>query len=49
MDRQHVQPGYWAEEGNDLFETYLLPGLRRLRSFYESAASRSDAVLVICI
>lgn len=49
MDRHDVQPGYWLEEGDDLLETYLLPGLRRLKSFYESAASKNEAVLVVCI
>lgn len=47
MDEQDVVPGYWAEEGEDTFQTYLLPALRRLQDFYAAAAAAGEVVLVV--
>jgi hypothetical protein len=48
MDENDVTPGYWVEEGEDTFRSYLLPAIRRLQGFYASASANGQAVLVVC-
>lgn len=47
MDEDDVVPGYWEEEGEDIFSSYVMPALGRLQRFYSSAAANGDAVIVI--
>ncbi|RJF93578.1 DUF1877 family protein [Sphingomonas cavernae] len=46
MDENDVVPGYWQEEGEDIFLSYVMPAFGRLRRFYASAAANGDAVIV---
>jgi len=47
MDEDDVMPGNWQEEGEDIFETYLVPALERLKAFYAAAAESGQIVLVM--
>jgi len=47
MDEDDVVPGNWQEEGEDIFETYLVPALERLKAFYAAAAESGQIVLVM--
>ena len=46
MDRVHVFPVYWEEEGRELMEEEVIPSLARLQNFYRAAASAKQYVLV---
>lgn len=46
MDEDDVVPGYWEEEGEDIFCSYVIPALERLQRFYSAAAMNGDAVIV---
>ena len=47
MDEHDVTPGYWVDDGEDNFRSYLLPALQRLQTFYASASANGQAVLVV--
>jgi hypothetical protein len=46
MDELGVFPGHWVEEGQELMEEYILPNLARLKTFYQSAASLRQCVVM---
>lgn len=46
MDRVHVFPAYWEEEGRELMEEDVIPGLSRLQAFYRAAACAKQYVLI---
>ena len=47
MEDENVAPGEWLTEGEETFTQYLMPALRRLQEFYETAAGRDQAVLLL--
>lgn len=46
MDRLHVFPEHWMEEGDTLMDEYVLPNLIKLQRFYAEAARSRQAVLI---
>jgi hypothetical protein len=47
MEEDDVVPGYWGSEGEETFNDYLMPALKRLQRFYEAAAERGQAILLL--
>lgn len=47
MEDNDVQPGWWAEDGEETFRVYLMPALKRLQCFYAVAALENEAVIVV--
>lgn len=46
MDREHVFPQHWSEEGNDDMNVYVVPNLERLKEFYANADNEKQAIIV---
>lgn len=46
MDSEDVFPGHWREEGDDLYENYIVSNFSKLKQFYNSAHSENQVVIM---
>src|SRR5262249_18381738 len=46
MDRLHLPVDNWVEDGEELFEGYILPHFENLKRFYATAAEAGQYVVV---
>lgn len=46
LDAAALPLDYWEEEGDDMFNEYVLPLFKQLQAFYEEAATLDQVVLV---
>lgn len=46
MDSEDVFPGHWREEGDDLYESYIVDNFNKLKQFYHNAHSENQIVIM---